>query len=93
MENADIISWVAELEKVGLSVLLLVATVYALVQFSKWIAPRIDLWFNSYFDIMTARSKVLEDASNACKEIQTANLIAIKELTSVIKSLEEHILK
>lgn len=81
--------WVEYFNQVGLPVALLFLMFYSLYRAVKWLAPKLDLWVNTYLAIQEQKSKTLQEFSEKCLANQTHTLTTLTKLSDQIESLQK----
>lgn len=81
--------WVNNFNQLGLPVALLFLMFYSLYRAVKWLAPKLDLWVNTYLAIQEQKSKTLQEFSEKCMANQTHTLSTLTKLSDQIESLQK----
>lgn len=81
--------WVDQFNQLGLPVALLFLMFYSLYRVVKWLAPKLDLWVNTYLAIQEQKSKTLQEFSEKCLANQTQTLTSLTKLSDQMESLQK----
>ena len=81
--------WVNQFNQLGLPVALLFLMFYSLYRTVKWLAPKLDLWVNTYLAIQEQKSKTLQEFSEKCLANQTQTLTSLTKLSDQMESLQK----
>lgn len=81
--------WLQHFNQIGLPVTLLLLMVYSLYRVVKWLAPKLDLWVNTYLAIQEQKSKTLQEFSEKCTANQVQMLISLTKLSDQMESLQK----
>ena len=81
--------WVDQFNQLGLPVALLFLMFYSLYSAIKWLAPKLDLWVNTYLAIQEQKSKTLQEFSEKCLANQAQTLTSLTKLSDQMESLQK----
>ena len=81
--------WLQHFNQIGLPVTLLLLMVYSFYRVVKWLAPKLDLWANTYLAIQEQKSKTLQEFSEKCTANQFQMLATLTKLSDQMESLQK----
>lgn len=81
--------WVDQFNQLGLPVALLLLMFYALYKVIKWLAPKLDLWVNTYLAIQEQKSKTLVEFTEKCLANQAQTVTSLTRLSDQMESLQK----
>lgn len=81
--------WLQHFNQIGLPVTLLLLMFYSLYRVVKWLAPKLDLWVNTYLAIQEQKSKTLQEFSEKCTANQVQMLTSLTKLSDQMESLQK----